>query len=186
MLEIEKVREKFPSLNNCDNDGNNIIYLDGPGGTQVPSDVIEGISKIPAKAPIEDSDSMQVAEVFVAPFPSVAPSVATRFDAPESQVRHQLKGQNRRYSMEDIGQIEKRIGGMDTFHVEKGEEKNTYEITTKREITFSYLIRAKNEEDAMIRTLSFVSKDGSGQREDVKRPMYASKPIINVMAFKNK
>ena len=76
------------------------------------------------------------------------------------------------------GKIEKRIGGMDTFHVEKGEEKNTYEITTKREITFQYLIRAKNEEDAMIRTLGFVSKDGSGQREDVKRPMYASKPFI--------
>ena len=35
-----------------------------------------------------------------------------------------------------------------------------------------------SEEDAMIRTLRFVSKDGSGQREDVKRPMYASKPII--------
>ena len=70
------------------------------------------------------------------------------------------------------------IGGMKSFHVEKGEEKNTYEITTKREITFQYLIRAKNEEDAMIRTLGFVSKDGSGQREDVKRPMYASKPII--------
>ena len=70
------------------------------------------------------------------------------------------------------------IGGMKSFHVEKGEEKNTYEITTKREITFTYLIRAKNEEDAMIRTLGFVSKDGSGQREDVKRPMYASKPII--------
>jgi len=30
------------------------------------------------------------------------------------------------------GKIEKRIGGMDTFHVEKGEEKNTYQITTKR------------------------------------------------------
>ena len=28
------------------------------------------------------------------------------------------------------------IGGMKSFHVEKGEEKNTYEITTKREITF--------------------------------------------------
>ena len=37
---------------------------------------------------------------------------------------------------------------------------------------------AKNEEDAMIRTLSFVSKDGSGQREDLKRPMYNSKPMI--------
>ena len=76
------------------------------------------------------------------------------------------------------GQIEKRIGGMDTFHVEKGEEKNTYQITTKRELTFQYMIRAKSEEDAMIRTLRFVSKDGSGQREDVKRPMYAAKPII--------
>jgi len=70
------------------------------------------------------------------------------------------------------------IGGMKSFHVERGEEKNTYEITTKRELTFKYLIRAKNEEDAMIRTLGFVSKDGSGQREDVKRPMYASKPMI--------
>tara|TARA_R110001606_G_scaffold58701_1_gene140194 strand:+ start:30 stop:482 length:453 start_codon:yes stop_codon:yes gene_type:complete len=70
------------------------------------------------------------------------------------------------------------IGGMKSFHVEKGEEKNTYQITTKRELTFNYMIRAKNEEDAMIRTLGFVSKDGSGQREDVKRPMYSSKPMI--------
>ena len=70
------------------------------------------------------------------------------------------------------------IGGMKSFHVEKGEERHTYQITTKREITFSYMIRAKNEEDAMIRTLSFVSKDGSGQREDLKRPMYNSKPMI--------
>ena len=70
------------------------------------------------------------------------------------------------------------IGGMKSFHVEKGEEKNTYKITTKRELTFSYMIRAKNEEDAMIRTLGFIGKDGSGQREDVKRPMYSSKPFI--------
>ena len=70
------------------------------------------------------------------------------------------------------------IGGMKSFHVEKGEEKHTYQIVTKREITFNYMIRAKNEEDAMIRTLSFVAKDGSGQREDVKRPMYFGKPMI--------
>ena len=38
---------------------------------------------------------------------------------------------------------------MKSFHVEKGEEKNTYQITTKREITFQYIIRAKNEEDAV-------------------------------------
>ena len=71
-----------------------------------------------------------------------------------------------------------KIGGMEAFHVEKGEERHTYQIITKREITFSYMIRAKNEEDAMIRTLSFVSKDGSGQRENLKRPMYNSKPMI--------
>ena len=74
------------------------------------------------------------------------------------------------------GKIEKRIGGMDTFHVEKGEEKNTYRITTKRELTFNYVIRAKNEEDAMIRTLTFVSKDGSGQY--VQGPMQQGQPFI--------
>ena len=74
------------------------------------------------------------------------------------------------------GKIDKRIGGIDTFHVEKGEEKNTYRITTKREYTFAYTIRAKNEEDAMIRTLQYVSKDGSGQY--LKGPMQLGKPLI--------
>jgi len=74
------------------------------------------------------------------------------------------------------GKIDKRIGGMDTFHVEKGEEKHTYRITTKREYTFAYTIRAKNEEDAMIRTLTYVSKDGSGQY--LKGPMQLGKPLI--------
>ena len=44
MLEINKIRENFPSLYLKDSNGNNIIYLDGPGGTQVPSTVINGIS----------------------------------------------------------------------------------------------------------------------------------------------
>ena len=44
MLEINKIRENFPSLNLKDSNGNNIIYLDGPGGTQVPSTVISGIT----------------------------------------------------------------------------------------------------------------------------------------------
>ena len=74
------------------------------------------------------------------------------------------------------GKIEKRIGGMDTFHVEKGEEKNTYRIVTKREYTFAYTIRAKNEEDAMIRTLKYVSQDGSGQY--LQGPMQLGKPLI--------
>ena len=74
------------------------------------------------------------------------------------------------------GRIDKRIGGMDTFHVEKGEEKNTYRIITKREYTFAYQIRAKNEEDAMIRTLKFVGSDGSGQY--LQGPLQLGKPLI--------
>ena len=74
------------------------------------------------------------------------------------------------------GKIDKRIGGINTFHVEKGEEKHTYRITTKREYTFAYTIRAKNEEDAMIRTLQYVSKDGSGQY--LQGPMQLGKPLI--------
>ena len=75
------------------------------------------------------------------------------------------------------GKIDKRIGGMDTFHVEKGEEKNTYRIVTKREYTFAYTIRAKNEEDAMIRTLKFIGSDGSGQY--LQGPLQLGKPLIS-------
>ena len=87
-----------------------------------------------------------------------------------------LKQEPVKFERPQEGKIEKRIGGMDTFHVEKGEEKNTYQITTKRELTFNYVIRAKNEEDAMIRTLTFISKDGSGQY--VQGPMLQGKQFI--------
>ena len=62
------------------------------------------------------------------------------------------------------------------FHVEKGEEKHTYKIITKREYTFHYNIRAKNKEDAMVRTLQFVSKDGSGVY--MQGPMQLGRPLI--------
>ena len=74
------------------------------------------------------------------------------------------------------GKIDTQIGGIRTFHVEKGEEKYTYSITTKRELTFNYTIRAKNEEDAMIRTLKFVGSDGSGVY--MQGPMLLGKPLI--------
>ena len=74
------------------------------------------------------------------------------------------------------GKIEKSIGGINTFHVEKGEEKHTYRIVTKREYTFAYTLRAKNEEDAMIRTLKYVGEDGSGHY--LKGPLLLGKPLI--------
>lgn len=45
MLDSKKIREAFPSLSLSDKNNNQIIYLDGPGGTQVPNSVIDGISE---------------------------------------------------------------------------------------------------------------------------------------------
>jgi|TARA_B100000809_G_scaffold481_1_gene490 cysteine desulfurase family protein (TIGR01976 family) len=44
MIDLDKVRSNFPSLSLKDDNENQIIYLDGPGGTQVPSSVIDAIS----------------------------------------------------------------------------------------------------------------------------------------------
>lgn len=44
MIALDKVRSNFPSLSLKDENENQIIYLDGPGGTQVPSSVIDAIS----------------------------------------------------------------------------------------------------------------------------------------------
>ena len=45
MINSEKIRDNFPSLDRLDKKNNQIIYLDGPGGTQVPIQVIEGVSQ---------------------------------------------------------------------------------------------------------------------------------------------
>ena len=41
----EKTRDYFPSLNRVNSSNQQIIYLDGPGGTQVPIQLIEAISQ---------------------------------------------------------------------------------------------------------------------------------------------
>ena len=44
MLNINNIRNYFPSLEIKNSRGEKIIYLDGPGGTQVPNSVINAIS----------------------------------------------------------------------------------------------------------------------------------------------
>ena len=44
MKKTEEIRSEFPSLLTQDEKGNQVVYLDGPGGTQVPTSVIESIS----------------------------------------------------------------------------------------------------------------------------------------------
>ena len=45
MINSSKIRDFFPSIDRVDAKNNKIIYLDGPGGTQVPIQVIEAISQ---------------------------------------------------------------------------------------------------------------------------------------------
>ena len=45
MINSSEIREFFPSIGRVDHNNNQIIYLDGPGGTQVPIQVIEAISQ---------------------------------------------------------------------------------------------------------------------------------------------
>ena len=45
MINSSQIRDFFPSIGRVDHNNNQIIYLDGPGGTQVPIQVIEAISQ---------------------------------------------------------------------------------------------------------------------------------------------
>lgn len=45
MINSSEIRDFFPSIGRVDHNNNQIIYLDGPGGTQVPNSVIDGISE---------------------------------------------------------------------------------------------------------------------------------------------
>ena len=45
MINSSQIRDFFPSIGRVDHNNNQIIYLDGPGGTQVPNSVIDGISE---------------------------------------------------------------------------------------------------------------------------------------------
>ena len=45
MINSSQIRDFFPSIGRVDAKNNKIIYLDGPGGTQVPIQVIEAISQ---------------------------------------------------------------------------------------------------------------------------------------------
>jgi len=76
--------------------------------------VIEGISSIPARSP-EMEDAMQIAEIQVPPFPSLAPGLAGKYGQEVNAVFHKLEGQHRRYTMQDIGAIEKRINRLEYY-----------------------------------------------------------------------
>lgn len=74
----------------------------------------EGVSEIPAKPPVL-KQGMQIAEIRIPPFPSIPRKVAKKVGKVESAARHILQGQVRRYTMKDIGNIEKRIDRLEYY-----------------------------------------------------------------------
>ena len=75
---------------------------------------IEGTSSLPAIPPVI-GDGMEIAQVYVPPFPSIAPNVAANFGDESKGVTHELVGQHRRYTMRDISSIEKRINRLEYY-----------------------------------------------------------------------
>jgi cysteine desulfurase family protein (TIGR01976 family) len=43
-IDLSPLRNKFPALQQCDENGNPYVYFDGPGGTQVPQAVIDAMA----------------------------------------------------------------------------------------------------------------------------------------------
>ena len=86
------------------------LYLSRGGNIRV----VEGVSEIPSKPPIMKA-GMQLAEIRIPPFPSVAKKVGQKFGRVESAATFFLKGQDRRYTMRDIGSIEKRIDRLEYY-----------------------------------------------------------------------
>ena len=76
--------------------------------------IVEGISALPAKGPSMD-DAMQIAEIQVPPFPSLAPGLAARYGQEINAVFHKLEGQHRRFTMRDIGAISNRIDRLEYY-----------------------------------------------------------------------
>lgn len=76
--------------------------------------IVEGVSDIPSRPPVL-KEGMQIAEIRIPPYPSIARNLAVKFGVVEKSVGFFLKGQTRRYTMKDIGAIEKRIGRLEYY-----------------------------------------------------------------------
>ena len=67
--------------------------------------IVEGISAIPARAPMDDA--MQIAEIQVPPFPSLRQVLQLGQEI--SVCFHKLEGQHRRFTMKTSVQSEKEL-----------------------------------------------------------------------------
>ena len=79
-------------------------------------------------SPLQTADGMPLADLYIAPYPSISPFLARKKGRKDLGVR--VKNlQNKRYTMADIGQIENRINRLEYYTALSMLEKNTTDLT---------------------------------------------------------
>ena len=102
------------------------LYLDSEGQVGVS----KGISAELPKAPRLPENVMELATLLVAPFPSLPASVANRAGHPEYAVSY-ITPQNRRYTMQDIGKIDRRVKQIEYYTALNSLEKKADDLSIK-------------------------------------------------------
>jgi len=74
----------------------------------------EGLSEAKAKPPVL-KQGMQIAQIYIPPFPSISRKVAIKYGKLEQSATFELQGQTKRYTMADIGNIAKRIDRLEYY-----------------------------------------------------------------------
>ena len=89
---------------------------------------IKGEPSINPRSPQQSTEGMPLADIYIAPYPSVSPYVGRASGRKDLAVR--VKNlQNKRYTMADIGQIENRINRLEYYTALSMLERGTQELT---------------------------------------------------------
>ena len=87
-------------------------------------DVIKGASRLDPRAPVAPITVMELGQITVPPYPSLSPYVGKQSGRKDLSCHVSLK-QNKRYTMADIGSIEKRINRLEYYTSLNMLEKDT-------------------------------------------------------------
>jgi len=140
------------------------LFLDAQGLIRV----VEGISSERPSAPKLPSNAMELATLLVAPFPSLPASVANRSGHPEYAVSY-ITPQNRRYTMEDIGKLDRRVKQIEYYTALNSLEQKTDNLA----------ILDSNGQDRFKNGI-FVDNFTSYSAADVKNPAFSTSIMPNI------
>lgn len=99
------------------------------GGTFV---LTEGVASITPSVPRIPESSMALATIVVPPYPSLDPLNAKQANRPDLAVRTTIRDQQKRYTMKDIGGIEKRIDRLEYYSLLNRMESSAKDLAAGR------------------------------------------------------